>query len=216
MRRLIDLTGQVFERLVVKERTKFLNSEGAPRYGWLCECSCGQQIVVSGADLRKAHTRSCGCLQRELVSQRATKHGETRGGLPLRTKEYRTWKSIKHRCYNPRDKAYRHYGGRGISMSEAWRKDFSLFLADMGRCPEGMSIDRIDSNGNYEKSNCRWVDWKTQCRNKRNTRRITINGTTLSIYDWADRVGLKGQALAQRISEGWSPERAISEKFRRS
>jgi hypothetical protein len=144
----MDLTGQRFGRLIVK-RFAGMNRTGARFY---CQCDCGGEAISQGIDLKRGDIRSCGCLVREIAAYNSKTyvfiHGETNQNL---TGEYRAWRSMRQRCYNPKCKAFRNYGGRGISVCELWLNSYPAFLADMGRRPSpDHSLDRIDNNGNYE------------------------------------------------------------------
>lgn len=158
-----DLTGQVFERLTVLE---FSHIVGGFAY-WKCQCVCGNLITVRGTSLRNSHSRSCGCLQKAMVSGNAIKHGHTANGQT--SSEYGSWSNMIKRCTNPNLAAYRNYGGRGITVCKQWLNSFETFLEDMGLKPfPGAEIDRSNNNGNYEPANCRWV---THYENQRNKRR---------------------------------------------
>lgn len=116
---------------------------------------------------------------------------------------------MKDRCLNPKHKAFSDYGGRGITICDRWMV-FENFLADMGERPDGMEIDRIDNDGNYEPGNCRWV---TSAENKRNTRRnvwITHDGRTMCLEDWSTETGLPKETLRSRILRGWDAEKALT------
>lgn len=160
---LIDITGQRFGRLTVLQRL-----EGAKKYSrWLCACECGREAKVLGDNLRNGRTQSCGCLR--LGCQNAFKHGASR--RKKHTPEYRSWTRMLCRCLNRNHKDYHRYGGRGIAVCARWN-DFASFLADMGPRPGGgRSIDRINNDGNYELSNCRWATPKEQAQNRRRRRR---------------------------------------------
>ena len=150
MSALIDLTGKRFGLLTVIERTP--DSPKNPK--WLCVCDCGKESVVWGGNLRRGLTKSCGC------AQALPRHGMARTAI------YKAWHGMLQRCDNPSHGAYKHYGGRGISVCHRWR-DFSNFIEDMGVRPDGLELDRIDNDGNYCKENCRWVTHKVNCQNTR-------------------------------------------------
>ncbi len=156
-----ELTGLVFGRYTVLSyagRDKTYNSK------WLCRCQCGVEKVVYALALKGGDTVSCGCYGAENSSKLKTTHGQSHG---KRTKEYVIWMGMRQRCNNPNFHHYHNYGGRGISVCERWNNSFQNFFEDMGRCPEGKSIDRIDNFGNYELSNCKWSTPKEQAQNRR-------------------------------------------------
>ncbi|RSN55599.1 hypothetical protein DMH12_15385 [Streptomyces sp. WAC 04229] len=130
-----------------------------------------------------------------------------------RTPLYRTWRNMLNRVTNPNVKAYPYYGGRGITVCERWLR-FENFYADMGPTyREDLSLDRIDTNGNYEPGNCRWVTMDEQARNKRSNVRLTFHGHTLIMSEWAERIGIPYSRLAYRVSKGWPHERALTENI---
>ena len=129
------------------------------------------------------------------------------------TPEYSVWRALIGRCHCKTNKQYPNYGARGISVCDEWRASFSAFFRDMGKRPENKScIDRIDNNGNYEPSNCRWATARESTNNRRVTKMITFRGTTLPLSEWAEKLGKSYNLLADRIMRyGWTPERAFTE-----
>lgn len=201
MSKTVDLVGQKFGRLLVVSRA------GSDKRGealWECECDCGVVTVVLGSNLRTGHTRSCGCYNDERRIEVHTKHKMSEEPI------YGVWVHMIQRCINPKATFYYRYGGRGIKVCEEWMK-FDNFYNDMGDCPEGGTIDRIDNNGNYEPGNCRWASQKINARNKSNNVNITYMGKTQCIAAWEEELGFATGTLWHRIyTYGWSPEKAIS------
>lgn len=162
------LVGETFGRLTVVRYDRSLR--GATT--WLCRCVCGAEKVVRGSELRAGNTRSCGCLNREASRERRLRHGHsTNAGL---SPEYKTWASMKDRCYQPSSDSWSRYGGRGIRVCERWLSSFENFLADVGARPSPKhSIDRINNDGHYEPGNVRWSTVSEQARNRSSTRLTT-------------------------------------------
>lgn len=201
----IDLSGKTFGRLRAVE---FVRKDGLTY--WLCQCDCGKQKEVHYSALVSGKTKSCGCLNSDIVTARNHKHGKAD------TPEYATWLRMIRRCTISSTPGYENYGGRGISVHPRWMS-FDNFYADMGDKPaREYSIDRIDNNGNYEPGNCRWATPSQQCRNTRRNRRLTLNGETRVVAEWAELVGLPAGRIEHRINAlNWSAEKALTTPIRR-
>lgn len=205
----INMTGRRFGRLVVIACSERRHAAGHSRLMWRCQCDCGGEATAATHTLTSGHSRSCGCVQREVVTQRSTKHGHSPAGKS--SPEYISWASAKGRCTNPSEASFSRYGGRGIRMDARWLTDFSAFLSDMGPRPsQRYSLDRLDVNGHYEPGNCRWATAHEQAQNKRSTVRITANGETLRITEWAVRLGCKVGTLYSRRQYGWSDDDIVN------
>lgn len=150
----IDLTGQRFGRLVVLEEAPKNKREGP---SWVCRCDCGNICVAHRKELRRGDTKSCGCWKKETLKNRGAKHNK---------KTQKSWRGMMNRCYDSKDKRYPYYGGRGIKVCDKWH-NFENFYEDMGDKPEGLTLERVNTNGDYEPSNCKWATWKEQHQNQR-------------------------------------------------
>lgn len=157
---LVDITGRKFGRLTVAMRSSPI---GSMPVRWHATCDCGNKCIVAGNKLKKGLTRSCGCLAQESRVTSNTTHGMSG------TRTYRQWEAMRHRCLYPSQDNYKWYGGRGIKICERWNR-FANFLADMGTAPDGLELDRKDTNGNYEPGNCRWITHKDNCNNRRSAK----------------------------------------------
>ena len=188
MAKLKEMIGLRFSRLVVMSRVDN-NSTGKPRY--FCRCDCGRSAIVDGKQLRTKRTHSCGCYRYEKLLESLTKHGYSS------TKTYAIWTGMRDRCLNKNDPSYKNYGGRGVSICKEWNS-FPNFLADMGHKPKGMTIDRINSDGNYEPSNCRWATPLEQANNRRTVIFLEYKGIRQSLADWARQLGIPRTTLYMR------------------
>lgn len=186
-----DLTGQRFGRLTVLGVAEDDMKHHGQR--WLCQCDCGNTVIVRCDGLVSGHTKGCGC-----ENARRTTHGKAD------TKLFKVWTGMKQRCFNPKDHAYPNYGGRGITICAEWSNDFSAFYAwSMANgYKEGLSIDRMDVNGSYCPENCRWVTPLTQMNNTRRTVYIEYNGERTTIGNLARRYGLPYRVVYERYRSG--------------
>lgn len=196
MGKFVDLTGQTFGRLTVLHRGE--NRGKATR--WVCKCECGNHTLTESHPLKAGITVSCGCYQKEAVSNAAFIHGHAR-----RSTTYNTWAEMKQRCTNINHHKFKKYGGNGIGLCEDWH-EFANFLADMGERPDGCTIDRIDNTLGYFKENCRWATIKQQQRNISSNRNITIDGETRCVSEWAEIKCFHKNTLIQRLNKGWPIE----------
>lgn len=179
---------------------------------WQCKCDCGNVVEVVRGSLVSGKTRSCGCLQKEKATEACksrTIHGFgaqklTGSGL------YKSWAHMKERCLNSNNQNYKYYGGRGIKVCKKWLT-FNGFREDMERSyKRGLCIERIDNNGDYEPSNCRWANRVEQNNNKRNNRLITCHGETMTVAQWARKTGIAYKTIINRIYCGWDPRLAVT------
>lgn len=192
-----DFTGLKFSRWFVKE---FSHTKDRQSY-WHCICDCGNKAVVAGTRLKCGKSKSCGCWTIEKTKENNTTHGLSH------TKTYWIWYGMISRCTKSDYRHFANYGGRGIKVCERWM-DFPSFLQDMGHSSEGMEIERINNNGNYEPSNCRWATRKEQCRNMRNNVMFTYNSQTKLLIEWSEETGISYNCLRYRIKAKW-PEKDL-------
>ena len=198
----IDLTGHRFGRLVV---TGFSNKTENRIYYWKCQCDCGNEIVASGNNLKSGNTKSCGCLNKEKMIETHKTHGM------FGTRIYGIWNGLIMRCENKKIPLYKRDGGRGISVCKEWH-NFEAFYkwAMENGYRDDLTIDRIDYNGNYEPSNCRWTDNITQANNTRRNFYITYNGETHTLAEWSRILGFNYDLVKHRLYNGWDFYRAIN------
>lgn len=206
-----DLTGMVFGRLTVLERAEdHVAPSGYKTPMWRCKCECGNEVVVRGKSLRKGETKSCGCLQRELSSERAKVHGYYGERLN------HVWNSMVQRCCNENNRAYHNYGGRGIKICDEWRNDYTAFRewalangydenAAHGEC----TLDRIDVDGDYEPDNCRWISMHEQNFNRRDSLVFTYNGEEKTLKEWCNESDWSYDTVWHRLRRGWTFEEAL-------
>jgi len=194
-------------RLLGSKERRPIGSRGQLATYVLCQCECGSEPKwVNFSGLRAGTIKSCGCFDRESRRQRCAKLGRLaiKHGMHG-TPEYQTWNGMNQRCTNPNASGYQDYGGRGILVCESWAKSFDAFFADMGRRPPPKhTIDRIDSDLNYEPSNCRWATRRTQNRNKSDNVWIEYGGKRMLIADWAIELNTYHQLITSSLRRGKS------------
>lgn len=198
--RAADVVGYRFGLFTVVERVAGTKKNSR----WKCVCDCGREVDVGLPGLKTAE--SCGCVRNAATAERNRSHGMAA------SKEHKAWSSAKNRCLNPSYVLWHRYGGRGIRMCDAWAHSFEAFIQDMGRCPvKSYSLDRINGDGHYEPGNCRWASATTQSRNRSNVRVVTVDGESLPVPEWAERLGVSHRMIHARVRIcGWSYERAVT------
>lgn len=203
-----DIVGQRFGRLTV---ISFAGRGCDGRGRWLCQCDCGNQKIVSNSNLGRGVV-SCGCKRKEDLAKNGfrLKHGQSRSRL------YGVWGAMVDRCENPNAHEYENYGGRGIKICDEWRTNFEAFAEwayangyDEKAKRRESTLDRIDVDGDYEPSNCRFASAKEQNRNRRSNVMITYNGETHCMSEWAEIAGIPYGTFQHRLYKGWSVEDAI-------
>ena len=203
-----DYTGKRFGKwLVVGVAPNHITKSGYPVSMWDCVCDCGTQRSVRGNDLRLGKSVSCGCSLVENPSSR--KHGMSNSNI------YKVYYGMLDRCNNPHNKNYAEYGGRGISVE--W-DNFDEFLqwANKSGYAKGLTIERVDVNGNYSPSNCKWITQRAQTRNKRSTVYLVVDGEKKCLVEWAEQIGAKPGVLRSRKQRGWSDSETVRVPIKRS
>lgn len=174
---------------------------------WLCRCECGTEKERTLNEV-VGHSKSCGCLRREVTGDRSRTHGLTRSRI------YDVWIAMRARVENPSDDSYPNYGGRGIKVCKRWLS-FKNFYTDMGSAPfVGATIERKDNNGDYSPDNCKWATRTEQNNNTRRNRFIEANGERLTLSQWGRKAGLSPQIVRYRLDAGWTPEAVLSTPLR--
>lgn len=203
--------GQKVGRLTILRSHFLRDRQHRNRKYWVCQCDCDNEKTIEHSNLASGRTRSCGCLNKEkahthantILRRAVTKTGQSDSAA------YRAWAQMKQRCNNPTNPNYQRYGGRGIKVCPRWL-EFENFYCDMGDAPEGLSLDRIDNDGDYEPGNCRWATAKQQNRNARFNTIITHQGVARPLAEWAEIIGISQITLSSRLQRGWSIARALS------
>lgn len=208
---MIDLTGEKFGRWTVLSFShKEIISKTHVYYFWNCRCECGTEKTILANTLRSGKSKNCGCLAKEL-SHKARKHGMSN------TRLFSIWHSMIERCENPNTKGYRLYGARGISVCKEWHDSTTFFQWALSNgYADHLTIDRKDSNGNYEPTNCRWVDTKTQANNTSRNHYLTINGETKTVAQWGETNHIPYKLIYKRVNDlGWTFEKSVTTPVRK-
>ncbi|WP_392355831.1 hypothetical protein PSR14_31170 (plasmid) [Bacillus sp. A01H] len=208
----IDLTGKKFGRLIV------IGSNGTDKYYklfWKCKCDCGKNVSVRGDRLKSGNTKSCGCLNAELVKKRAAEKS-----IMGRVKEerlYRIWQSMKQRCYDKNSCEFERYGKRGITICEEWTSNYYAFKewAIQNGYSNSLSIDRINVNGDYTPENCKWSTPKEQANNRRNSWFLVYKGKKQTLAEWSDELKIPYACLYRRLKSNWPIEKAFTKPSRK-
>lgn len=187
----------------------FSHSNGPFRY-WNCLCKCGRLLPVREYDLRSGKSKACKWCAVDKLKVSPITHGETRGRKLSR--EYGCYCHMRQRCLNPNRPDYRHYGARGIKICSQWLESFEAFLADMGRCPPGYTLERVDNSLGYCKENCKWASRSEQANNTRVVKRIEHAGVVRTVTEWARILGMNRGTLFSRFARGWDTQRALAWK----
>lgn len=200
-----DLTGMRFGRLIAMRPTLERRNRHVV---WECHCDCGNDKLICSADLLRGLTRSCGCLEKEMRGKHRITHHKSN------TRIYRIHNTMKRRCYEPNFKDFEYYGGRGIKVCDEWlgKDGFISFYkwAMTNGYMDDLTIDRINTNGNYEPSNCRWITIQEQQKNKRSNHYLTYKGETHTMTEWCEITGMNINTLNSRVNQlGWEAERAL-------
>lgn len=205
MTRFKDMTNLRFGRLTVLECVGRDNNGNAL---WRCKCDCGKENIVDGCRLRKGNTKSCGCYNIYRTKICNSTHRKSK------TRLYAIWGGIKARCSNPKCEAFKKYGGRGIKFCKDWvfYENFEKWALNNGYS-SNLTIDRIDNDGNYEPSNCRWISSKEQSLNTSRNHYLELNGEKHTAYEWSVITGIRLSTILQRINKyHWTIQRALTEK----
>jgi hypothetical protein len=200
MGKFVDLTGRRYGALLVLHRTEdVIAKNGKHATMWLCRCDCGKEIKIKPYSLTSGHSKSCGC--------KIIKHG-----FSHKEALYETWRNMKRRCLDPKNKRYAHYGEKGVFVCEEWEKDYSKFRewAYANGYSKELTIDRINNNGNYEPANCRWATPKQQENNMSRNRMLEYEGAVFTMSEWADMLRLPYGTINHRVQRGWTMDEIVN------
>lgn len=208
MGKFIDRTGQKFGRLTLLKRVE---NNKFNQVQWRCKCDCGKEVIVKSYSLTTGQTKSCGCLKKEqdYINIIKIKHNM------INTRLYNIWKHMKNRCYNSNNKRHKFYFDKGITVCDEWKNDFMNFYnwAIKNGYKDNLTIDRINNNGNYEPSNCRWATITEQNNNQSKNIKIKYKNKIYTLNELSEKYNIKKNTLYSRIKRNWSIERALNEKI---
>ena len=202
-----DITGEKYHKLTAIKRVENING----RVTWEFRCDCGNTIYLNKDRVLAGNDHSCGCQKRKQCGSLNYIHGKT--DTPL----YEIWKSMKQRCCNQNVSNYHNYGGRGIKVCDEWMRDFKAFYdwAITNGWKKGLSIDRINNDGDYSPSNCKWSTRTEQLNNTRQNKLLSYKGKIQTISQWAREIGMKEETLRTRLNLGWDVEKALTTPIRK-
>lgn len=213
----IDISGEKFGKLTVIEPI------GKSKYNeiiWKCRCDCGNEVTATGINLRRGHVKSCGCLRGsgEVSGSRNNLGGKYTGITKKNKRLYRIWIGMKSRCYNPNSGSYKYYGAKGVTVCEEWLHDFQAFYdwAMANGYRDDLTLDRKDNSKCYSPDNCKWSTMKEQAQNTSQTSFLEYRDETKTFSEWSETTGIPKNVLKQRIRNGWSAEKALTTKLRRT
>lgn len=189
----IDMTGKKYGNSIA---IRHVGKCSGRQYTWLFACDCGKEFVAVGCEVRRGSINECPSCAAQRKLNSVTTHGKTN------SPEYAIWTAMKSRCHNQNTIHYADYGGRGIKVCDRWKNSFENFFFDMGCKPDGMTIDRINNDGDYDPKNCKWASRLDQSNNKRNNRIITINGESMTLSQWSKKCKVGESTIRKRLSYG--------------
>jgi hypothetical protein len=207
-REFVDLTGKQFGRWIVVGLAKpKVDPTGREYETWTCRCTCEKHTVkdIYVQHLLHGNSKSCGCLVKETTGNNFRTHGKTK------TRIHRIWLSMRRRCFKETESAYPNYGGRGITVCDEWKDDFMSFenWAISNGYDDYLTIDRIENDGNYSPSNCRWATYKEQANNRRSSRYFVVDGESKTAPEWSEIYGAPSYEILFRAYHGWTDEEAV-------
>lgn len=198
----INLIGNRYGRLTV---INYSHSSSQGCTYWVCKCDCGDEKVICGIGLRGGLTQSCGCLRKEITAVNSFRHGHSRDRL------YKTWTGMKQRCYTETSQDYPDYGGRGVTVCETWKNEFMAFRewAIRSGYTDDLTIERLDTSGNYEPGNCTWIPHRNQAINRRSTRFIDFRDLRMTLTEFSSAFDLTPLMVREGYYKGWDADKII-------